>query len=400
MLFKKMGTSFPVWTPKASAPPCVGCFFVIAGLRMPLHPAHILYQCLLYRKGVMKMKRFLVPGFAGLLAGCMLCFPREAAQAAAEACRLWAAAVLPSLFPFLVCMLLITGSLRATGKGGVSRLMGLPALFYPFLLLGLLSGSPGGSRLSQELSITGPAGRAALKRFALYAGTMSPMFFVGTLGGWLYSPALGWIILCAHWLGAFFTGQLSRLFFKCPPLPEDVPTKPSATPGLSQVMQAAAMAMFTVCGLMVLGNVAARMAQCALPNLPEGVLAGVQAFLEVTAGCSRILSVSLPGSFPALRPALLCAAASFSGLSILLQNLAFLQEGGVSFAFLLKGRLCHALLSFGLCLLLSPLAGMAGVSPAFAPAAESIPALPVACLALWFLSLLLQGRARNKKLFS
>jgi hypothetical protein len=334
------------------------------------------------------MKRFFIPAAAGLLAGCMLCFPRDAAQAAADACSLWAVAVLPSLFPFLVCMLLITGSLKAKGKNGINRVFGLPSAFIPVMAMGLLSGSPGGSRLTQELSQNGPCGRAGRKRFALYAGTMSPMFFVGTLGGWLQNTSLGWIILISHWLGAFISGQLSRLFFKCPPLPAPAADKPSAAPGLAQVISSAAMAMFTVCGLMVLGSVAAKMVQCAFPNLPEGILAVLQSFMEVTAGCSRILNVPLPVMVPALRPALLCAAASFSGLSILLQNFAFLQEGGISFAFLFMGRLCHAFISFGLCLLLAPFAGTAS-SAVFAPAANMPQAVPYVLLGIWFLSLLL-----------
>lgn len=339
-----------------------------------------------------------MPGLAGLLAGSMLCFPLDAAAAAVEACRLWAAAVLPSLFPFLVCMLLVTGSLPAGGNRGVNRFLGLPAGIAPLVVMGLMSGSPGGSRLTQEVALKEDAGRAALKRFALYTGTMSPMFFVGTLGGWLHSPPLGWFMLLVHWLGAFCIGQLSRLFFACPPLPS-APAHEARRLGLSQVIHGAAMAMFTVCGLMVLGSVAARMVRCAFPHFPEGILAGLQAFLEVTAGCSRISSIPLPDTFPALRPALLCAAASFSGMSILLQNLTFLQEGGVTLFFLLKGALCHSLISFGLSLLLFPIIGTV-VSPAFAPAVQSVPALPAVILFLWFVGLLLPGTPRRKKLFS
>ncbi len=347
----------------------------------------------------MRTKRYFVPGLYGLLAGSMLCFPREAAQAAVEACRLWAVAVLPSLFPFLICMLLITQSLATNGKGNISRLMGLPAAFLPLVGMGLASGSPGGARLVQELCEDSPAGRAALKRFALYTGTMSPMFFVGTLGGWFCSPSLGWVMLCAHWLGAFLTGQLSRLFFRCPPLPAAAASKPSSAPALAQVVSAASMAMFTVCAMMVLGSVAASMLQCAMPALGDAALAGIQAFLEVTAGCSRILAVPLTIPYPALRPALLCASSSFGGLSILLQNFSFLQKGGVPFFFLLKGRLFHALVSFGLCLLLYPLAGTPS-APVYASVWHSSPALPIASLALWLLGVILNGRHRSKKLLS
>jgi hypothetical protein len=234
-------------------------------------------------------------------------------------------------------------------------------------------------------------------RFALYAGTMSPMFFVGTLGGWLQNTSLGWILLISHWLGAFILGQLSRFVFKCAPVPESTANKQAAAPNLMQVMSSAAMTMFTVCGLMVLGSVAAKMVQCAFPNLPEMMLVTLQSFLEVTSGCSRILSVSLPYQVPALRPALLCAAASFSGLSILLQNMAFLQERKVSFVFLVMGRFCHALISFGLCLLLFPLAGNAS-APAYAQISDIPKTIPYIFLGVWFLSLLLmKGKPQAKK---
>ncbi len=345
------------------------------------------------------LKRFFVPALAGLLAGSMLCFPREAAQAASQACRLWAVAVLPSLFPFLLCMLIITGNLSAGRHRGVNRFLGLPAGLSPLVVMGLMSGSPGGSRLTQELVLKDDAGRAALKRFSLYTGTMSPMFFVGTLGGWMLSPTLGWFMLLAHWMSALCTGQLSRLFFACPPLPPVALSHESRRLGLSHVIHSAAMAMFTVCGLMVLGSVAAGMVSCTFPYLPEGILAGLQAILEVTAGCSRILTVPLPESLPALRPALLCAAASFSGMSILLQNLAFLQDGGVTFPFLLTGALCRCILSFGLCLLLFPLVESVAF-PTFAPVVQSVPALPTVILLLWFCGLTFPGMPGNKKLFS
>lgn len=345
------------------------------------------------------MKRFAVPLVSGLLAGCMLCFPGEAAQAAADAIRLWALAILPSLFPFLACMLFVSAGLTRKKRSGANRFLGLPKGMAAFWLMGLMSGSPGGARLVQELSLRDEAGRQATQRFALYSGTMSPMFFAATLGGWLHSTRLGWLMLLCHWLAAFLTGQLSRFFFPAPELPANEPAAAKKPLTLSQVMQSAAMAMLTVCGLMILGSVAAKMAQCALPGLPEGMLAGLQAFMEVTAGCSRILQLPLPSAYPALRPALLCAAASFSGLSILLQNLAFLQESGVTLRFLLAGGLCRALISFGLVQLMYPLAGAPAVLTSV-PAVQAASAAPIIVVAAWFLSLLLPGIPRKKKLFS
>ncbi len=345
------------------------------------------------------MKRFAVPLVSGLLAGCMLCFPEEAAQAAADALRLWAFAILPSLFPFLACMLFVSGSLTGQKRSGTNRFLGLPKGMAAFWLMGLMSGSPGGARLVQELSLKNEAGRKAIRRFALYSGTMSPMFFVATLGGWLHSTRLGWLMLLCHWLGAFLTGQLSRFFFAAPPLPDNESVAGKKPPALAQVMQSAAMAMLTVCGLMVLGSVAAKMVQCALPGLPDAVLTGLQAFMEVTAGCSRIMQLPLPSAYPALRPALLCAAASFSGLSILLQNLAFLQEAGVTLRFLMAGALCRAVISFGLIHLAYPLAGAPAVLTSV-PAVQAASAAPAIAVIVWLLSLALPGILHRKKLFS
>jgi len=206
-------------------------------------------------------------------------------------------------------------------------------------------------------------------------------------------------MLLSHWLSAFLVGQLSRFFFSAPPLPMKELASSKKPLALAQVMQSAAMAMLTVCGLMVLGSVTAKMVQCSLPNLQGSLLAGLQAFMEVTAGCSRILALSIPQAFPALRPALLCAAASFSGLSIILQNLAFLQDMGVTFRFLLMGAFCRAAISFGLCFILYPLSGTPAVITS-APVANPSYIPPILLVITWFLCLLLPDILHRKKLFS
>ena len=77
-----------------------------------------------------------------------------------------------------------------------------------------------------------------------------------------------------------------------------------------------------------------------------GGLAGLQCLLEVTCGVRSIVSLS-----PALAPAYICAACSFGGLSLLLQNAAFWQESGLTLIQLAMLRLIHALCAFAACLL-------------------------------------------------
>ena len=256
----------------------------------------------------------------GVLTGAMLVFPQDAAAAAAQAMYLWARSVAPVLGPFMVCALMI-----------VSRINGGFALRTA---LGWLSGSPGGAKMLRSIA---PRGRAALRGAAL-TGTMSPMFFLGTVSAWLNDPAGGRLILLCHWLGALILGLL---------IPGGTPTAPgrSAPIPLGQALGDTAQTLLTVALCMALGSVAARMAACALPMLPPIALALMQCALEVTSGAQTVIGLQLPETIP-----LLCAVCSFGGFSLLMQNAVYWRSAGVSLGTLVGLRLLHALLSGGLCL--------------------------------------------------
>ena len=255
----------------------------------------------------------------GVLAGAMLAFPGEAAEAAWRGLGLWARAVAPVLGPFMACMLMLT-----------SRINGGTALRTA---LGWLCGSPGGARLMQGMGLQGPA---AL-RCAAMTGTMSPMFFLGTVSGWLENPATGRVILCCHILGAFLIGL-------CIAKGEKQASPPVLPMPLGTALRESALALLTVGLCMMLGCVAAQMAACAFPRLPAWGAAALQCALEVTAGVKALIALHTPYTAP-----LICAACSFGGLSILLQNAAFWQESGVTLGQLFLLRLLHAVLSGCLC---------------------------------------------------
>ena len=98
---------------------------------------------------------------------------------------------------------------------------------------------------------------------------------------------------------------------------------------------------------MMLGCTAAKMMQCAFPDLPEAAAIFFQCALEVTAGAERIALLDTPWKLP-----LLCGACSFGGLSLLMQNVAVWQEAGIKMGALIWLRLCHGGISFLLCALL------------------------------------------------
>ena len=258
----------------------------------------------------------------GLLAGAMIVYPAEAAAAAGDGLALWARSVAPVLGPFLACMLMLSSRV---GGGMMVK-----------IALGWLCGSPGGARLMQDCGLEG---KNALRAAAM-TGTMSPMFFLGTVSGWLNDPSGGRLILLCHIAGALALG----LCIPCGKINAPVSAVPIPLP---QALRDSALALLTVALCMMLGCTAARMAACAFPNLPDWAAAALQCALEVTGGVKALIGLGNPYAIP-----LICAACSFGGLSILLQNAAFWQKSGVSIGKLLLLRMAHASISFALCLAL------------------------------------------------
>lgn len=258
--------------------------------------------------------------FFGVLAGAMIAFPGEAAGAALHAMELWASSVAPVLGPFMACMLLT-----------VPR---LPGGQWTRTALAWLMGSPGGARLMQTVK---PTGRGAL-RLAAMTGTMSPMFFLGTLASWLGSPEAARLILICHWLGALGVGCCIRG-------EKAAVCAPPAPLSLAQAMGDTARALLMIGVCMMLGSAAARLIACALPFLPPGASAAAQCLAEVTSGVKSLIGLRTSWTAP-----LTCAACSFGGLSLLMQNAAFWQEGGVTAGQLFVLRALHGLLSGTLCL--------------------------------------------------
>jgi len=269
-------------------------------------------------------------GLYGAALGMLALFPQEAMAAARSACHTWANSVMPALFPYMVLSQLLLSAVRS------------PALTAPLAMLG---GSPAGARL---ISLAGYPARKA-QRMAALCATTSPLFILGTLRG-------GYPMLLAHWLGAFVAWGFASV---CVPARDRVVKGagghggPSSDPGgaktgratLAGAIREAALAMITVCGCMALFSVLTALLSKLLP-LPPTLSALLAALLEMAAGCGRIQALGLPAETAA---ALLCAAVSFGGLSVFMQNAVFLKPLGIDLRALFAARAVHAAASGLLC---------------------------------------------------
>lgn len=275
-------------------------------------------------------------GGALAAAGLMLLKPGTVSQAACRACALWAEAVLPNLLPFLVCLTYAAGRLPIPeGKG--CRVTGLSRFGRRVMLMGWLTGSPGGARLMGEAAARGCLSPADGLRLALWGGSMSPMFLMGTLPVWCARP-VGLKLLAAHLAGVFAAGQMARLLpvRPCPSL-KGAPPPPMT---LSRAIDSACRALLTVCGCMVMGCVAGALMRECLPGLSPMAGALFQCLAEVTAGCRELLEAGAPvWALP--------GAVSLGGLSLFLQNMAFWPRDWFSPGWVLGGRLIACGVSLG-----------------------------------------------------
>ena len=231
--------------------------------------------------------------------------------AASAACRLFVASVLPGLMPYMVLSLMAVSRTKVTS----------PILV---MLLGWGGGSPSGARLLPLCEGLAPHEKV---RLAVSCATMSPMFLLGTLGGWLGSRAAGLVCLGSVIAGGAVAGWAAGRAALRRPSARRADRRASAGRGgdhpaaptpltFGAAVEQSARTMLLVCGTMVMLRVFAAMAAEILPlpfRLP------VTTLLEVTTGTQAVAGLPLP---LILRTALIAGAAGFGGIAILLQNRA------------------------------------------------------------------------------
>lgn len=263
--------------------------------------------------------------------------------AASAACRLFVFSVMPGLLPYMILALMLVSRVRAMN----------PALL---VLLGFGGGSPTGGRL---LKLCPALSERQRVRLAVTCSTMSPMFLLGTLGGWLKSPAAGVCILVAVLAGGLAAGALAGAGL----LPRKEPsrrgrttameTEAEAPLSLGAAVEQASRTMLLVCGTMVMLRVFADLASDMTAALCPALTLPVTTLLEVTTGVERMASLPLP---LALRTALMAGATGFGGMAVMMQNRAVWPEEMLSLGEQALWQAVHGAVSFlialGLMLLL------------------------------------------------
>ena len=255
----------------------------------------------------------------------LLVRPALVMDAASDACRLFVQSVMPGLLPYM------TISLMAVSR--VKRMS-------PMLLaaLGWGGGSPTGGRL---LGLCPGLDARSRVRLVVCCSTMSPMFLLGTIGGWLGSRKAGVCVLLAVLGGGAAAGGLAGML----PRRSMVLTRGEAPAPLSlgQAVEQTMRTLLMVCGTMAVLRVLAALGTELTDRFASMLTLPMTTLLEVTTGTVRIASLPLP--LP-LRTAIIAGATGFGGMAVLMQNRAVWPKGMLSLPEQILWQAVHGAASF------------------------------------------------------
>lgn len=284
--------------------------------------------------------------------------------------KLFFYSVLPGLFPFMFLTKLLTeiGLVFKVSKRFSklsNKLFGTPGVSLYCFAMSILSGYPIGAKIISDLYEKNLISDEDAKRMSIFCTTSGPIFIIGAVGvGMLSSFKAGIIIYLSHILSSLICGICYNLVFK-----QKDKTQQSFQITENQISQK--NNIFSTClsdtinSLLMVGGyitifylltevldilqIIQAISNLFSPTLSKfkvnpkcigGIFYGI---VEVTHGVKE-LSVLQNSSFP-----LICGLISFSGISIIMQSLAFFKTAKIKARNFIFSKCVQAIISIFLC---------------------------------------------------
>ena len=307
----------------------------------------------------MKKFRAALPALALAAAfAALLRFPQEVSAAVTEGLRLSVSVLIPSLFPFFICVNLTS----ALGLTGVLARVFAPVMRQMFhvsgagctaVLCGAAGGYPSGAQCVAALYREGQLSRAEAEYLLLFCNNAGPAFLFGAVGTVLGIGMTGCLLLWGiHLLSALVIGLVNR--------PKEAPNaalppvqRANASGAVVEAVRSAGQAVLQITMFVAAFSVLARLLTMAAAHiLPDGVCAVLTGMLELSGGIAALANLPI-----ALRWKLALASffLGFGGLCVWMQTQAVLAPAGLSGCGMLLAKLAQGLLAALITFFLAPL---------------------------------------------
>lgn len=254
----------------------------------------------------------------------MIAFDTIASEIRA-ALKMWAQILLPSLFPYLVLSQYISTSgvlgIFSPIEKFIAKIFNISPCSSAVYICSLFSGYPSGAVCTSELYRGGCIDKEEAERLACFTNNAGPLFLISAVGGCMLNCTKdGIAIYCIQSMSAFMTAVVMGAKAK-KVIAHNHAKKASAKP-LTKCCQDSVSIMLAIGGYVVmsaaLGAIAATSIERLLPYSviwSEEIKGAIYFCLEISNAMNAISSF---GNTP-LVFAIICASASWGGLSVIMQ---------------------------------------------------------------------------------
>ena len=307
----------------------------------------------------MKKFRAALPALALAAAfAALLRFPQEVSASVTEGLRLSVSVLIPSLFPFFICVNLtsalgLTGVLARVFAPVMRRMFHVSGAGCTAVLCGAAGGYPSGAQCVAALYREGQLSRAEAEYLLLFCNNAGPAFLFGAVGTVLGIGMTGCLLLWGiHLLSALVIGLVNR--------PKEAPNaalppiqRANASGAVVEAVRSAGQAVLQITMFVAAFSVLARLLTLASAHiLPDGACTVLTGMLELSGGIAALANLPI-----ALRWKLALASffLGFGGLCVWMQMQAVLAPAGLSGCGMLLAKLAQGLLAALITFFLAPL---------------------------------------------
>ena len=307
----------------------------------------------------MKKFRAALPALALAAAfAALLRFPQEVSAAVTEGLRLSVSVLIPSLFPFFICVNLtsalgLTGVLARVFAPVMRRMFHVSGAGCTAVLCGAAGGYPSGAQCVAALYREGQLSRAEAEYLLLFCNNAGPAFLFGAVGTVLGIGMTGCLLLWGiHLLSALVIGLVNR--------PKEAPNaalppvqRANASGAVVEAVRSAGQAVLQITMFVAAFSVLARLLTLASAHiLPDGACTVLTGMLELSGGIAALANLPIALQW---KLALASFFLGFGGLCVWMQTQAVLAPAGLSGCGMLLAKLAQGLLAALITFFLAPL---------------------------------------------
>ena len=306
--------------------------------------------------------------FALLLVAMMISVNKKYQIAVLDGISLWAGAILPAMFPYLIIITLLS-ALKSTAK--IPRLLS-PVTTRMFnvngnvgfaLFLSVLCGYPVGAQCVSDLKNRDLIGDAESIRAAALCSSSSPVFLIASVGNITFGNSLfGLLLFATHLISLLIVGFVFA-FYKRKESPKSLTyTAPPKNDNLFyDSVYSAVISVLVVGGIISIFYLLTEMladigvigliADIIQPIIHDNTesLGIVNGFFE----CTKGLKILASGGISRFTLPVAAAICGFGGISVIMQSLAYLKKAQIKTAPFLISKTLAAVINFIIGLTLS-----------------------------------------------